>query len=88
LPAQLEKMKEGLAKLDARGIGSRLLGDYQALQTALTGSYPEAKLASLRGDQSALAVEQASFDQRLHAMQQWLEQAKAASPEAESQATK
>jgi hypothetical protein len=88
MPAQLEKMKEGLAKLDARGIGSRLLPDYEALQTALTISYPDAKLASLRGDKSALTAEQASFDQRLHAMEQWLEQAKAASPEAEAQAKK
>jgi hypothetical protein len=77
-PAQLEKLAASVAsKLDT-GRGSRLLPDYEALRTALASSYPDAKLASLRGDASALTAARASFDERMKAMQAWLEEAKAA----------
>ena len=78
MPAQLAKVEEGIVKLDEKSVGSRLLADYQALQLALATSYPDAKLASLRGDASAFNAEQASFDQRLNAMNAWLEEVETA----------
>lgn len=72
MPASLAKLEAGIATLDAKSVGSRLLADYRALYAALAGSYPDAKLASLRGDASALGVAQASFDERLTAMHAWL----------------
>jgi hypothetical protein len=80
VPAKLAKLEAGLVTLDSKSVGSRLLEDYKALHEALAGSYPDAKLASLRGDAGALTAAQASFDQRLQAMNAWLhevEQAKA-----------
>jgi hypothetical protein len=59
------------------------LADYAALQAALTTSYPDAKLATLRGEPSALPKAQADFDQRLHAMRKWLEEAKLAKAKGE-----
>jgi hypothetical protein len=74
LPARLAKLEAGLIALDSKSVGSRLLEDYRALHAALSGSYPDAKLASLRGDASALGAAQASFDERLKAMRAWLDE--------------
>lgn len=89
LPAKLAKLEAGLVTLDSKSVGSRLLEDYKALHDALASSYPDAKLASLHGDPSALATAQASFDERLKAMNAWLEEvekAKAELAKAEQQA--
>jgi hypothetical protein len=76
--ARLVELRARVAsKLDT-GRGSRLLADYEALRTALASSYPDAKLASLRGDDSALSAAQAGFDQRTQAMRAWLDEAKLA----------
>jgi len=83
MPAQLAKIQERVTKLDPWGTGSRLLSDYAALQAALAASYPDAKLAALRGDAGALSKAQADFDQRLHAMREWLEEATHAKGEGE-----
>jgi hypothetical protein len=78
MPAQLDKIKASVVHRLDTGRGSRLLADYDALLAALATSYPDAKLASLRGDASALTAVQASFDQRVQGMSAWLEEAKLA----------
>jgi len=88
MPAQLEKIQASVTKLDPWGTDSGLLADYAALQAALTASYPEAKLATLRGEPSALPKAQADFDQRLHAMRKWLEEAKRAKAKGEGKEDK
>jgi hypothetical protein len=85
LAPQLAKIHEQVAKLDPWGSGSPLLADYATLQAALTDSYPSAKLASLKGDKAALTAAQASFDQRLAAMREWLKEASTAKGEGEEE---
>lgn len=76
--AQLARIEKRLVELDAWGTGSRLLADYAALHGALATSYPDAKLASLRGDEGALHATRASFEQRLQGMREWLDEVKTA----------
>jgi hypothetical protein len=83
MPVQLEKIQASVVKLDPWGTDSGLLADYAALQAALTTSYPDAKLATLRGEPSALPRAQADFDQRVDAMRKWLEEAKHAKAKGE-----
>ena len=74
----LKELEDGLITLDSKSVGSRLLADYRALHASLGTAYPDAKLASLRGDAAALEAESARFDRTLQAMSAWLEDVKKA----------
>jgi hypothetical protein len=78
---RVAKARDQIAELDHWGNNSRLLDDYAALETSLTSDYPDAKLAALKGDGSALKKAQASFDAHLKTISSWLEEAEHAEEE-------
>ena len=83
--AAVEKARAGLhgmaelhkrvKELDPWGVNSRLLQDYAAFDASLTGTYPDAKVAAIRGDARPLEEARAAFDQRMKSVEAWLEEA-------------
>lgn len=77
MPSQIAELRRRVTKIDHWGVNSRLLPDYDALARSLAGPYADAKLAALAGDARALDAARADFDQRMKAIDDWLEQAAA-----------
>lgn len=75
MPRRLEEITKQITELDHWGNNSHLHADYAALEASLTSDYPDAKLASLKGDGGALKQAQATFDTHLKTISQWLEEA-------------
>jgi hypothetical protein len=75
-------IRRRVGELDPWGTNSALLEDYAALSEALLSSYPQAKLAALRGDAAALGAARESFDQRIEKIDHWLEEAEEEAEEA------
>src|SRR5262249_52885030 len=72
---RVEEVRKQIAELDHWGNNSRLHDDYSALETSLTSDYPDAKLAALKGDGTALKKVQSTFDAHLKTISGWLEEA-------------
>jgi hypothetical protein len=72
---KLEDIQKRVAAIDPDRVNSRLLGDYEALQSSLRNDYPDARAAALRGDHAPLTAARATFDQRLERIDAWLEEA-------------
>ena len=75
MPALIADVRDRIVAIDHWGVNSPLLKDYDALIAALTGAYPEARLASLRGDADALTRLRRDLDHRIRKMTDWLGQA-------------
>jgi hypothetical protein len=71
---QLQELQKRVLELDPWGVNSRLLPDYRALQESLASTYPDAKLAAIAGDKTALDSARTSFDQHMRAIAAWLEE--------------
>jgi hypothetical protein len=72
---KLDEIQKRAAAIDPDAVNSRLLGDYEALQSSLRNDYPDARAAALRGDPVPLTAARASFDRRLEKIDEWLEEA-------------
>jgi len=75
MPATIEEARRQINAIDHWGNNSPLLKDYDALIAALSGAYPEARLAALGGDGATLAQLRGEIDGRVRKMKQWLEEA-------------
>jgi hypothetical protein len=71
----LEDVTKRVQALDPEGVHSRLLPDYEALRTAFTNDYPDARLAAVRGDAAAFTKARENVDPRFRTIEQWLEEA-------------
>jgi hypothetical protein len=68
----LQELRKGIDEIDRYKNSSRILSDYEALMTALSHSYPEARLAAMGGKPETLVQARADFDAHLRAMNSWL----------------
>jgi hypothetical protein len=73
LAPTLKELQAGIDAVDKWKNSSRILVDYDALMSALSESYPAARLAAMGGKNEALSQERSSFDGHLRTMHTWLE---------------
>jgi hypothetical protein len=72
--ASMDDMHKRVTEIDHWGTNSRLLPDYAAIETTLDASYPDTKLAALKGDATAFKQVRDELDQRLKNMEAWLDE--------------
>ena len=84
MPRRLAEVRSRVTKIDPWGNNSRLLPDYDALSTLLSGAYPDACVAAIKGDHAALEQARAGFDQRMQHVEHWLAEVAAESDEGEA----
>lgn len=72
MPRQVEEIRKRMQRIDHWGVNSRVLPDYDALATVLSGAYADAKLAALKGEPAAYERAHAEFEQRLEKIEDWL----------------
>lgn len=74
-PPAFEGIRRRITAIDHWGNNSNLLGDYDAMLTALASAYPAARLAFLDGDRAPMDAQGAEFDRRVKHIQAWLAEA-------------
>jgi prefoldin subunit 5 len=75
MPKRIAQLRQRMTEIDRWGARSPMSPEYEALSAALTGAYPDAKIAALAGNAQALEQAQATFDQRRKTITDWLEEA-------------
>jgi hypothetical protein len=83
IPHTVEEVRKRVTAIDRQGVNSRLLDDYTALEAALTGDYPSARLSALNGDPGPLEKARGAFDERMKRISSWLDEAAENEPENE-----
>jgi hypothetical protein len=73
LQPKLHTLRSNLDALDRWKNSSLILPDYEALLSALSDSYPAAKLAAIGGNDAPLRQAKLSFDAHQRTMREWLE---------------
>jgi hypothetical protein len=73
---QVDEVRKRVAELDHWGVNSRLLEDYAAMESSLSGEYAEAAVAAAKGEGRPLEEARKHFDEHLKTVHDWLEAAR------------
>ena len=80
-PATADEAHRRMTEIDHWGNNSNLLADYDAILKVLSGDYPSARLAELRGDRTAIERARAELRERDKKIAAWLRDAAASKDE-------
>jgi hypothetical protein len=72
LPERVSDIQKRVVEIDHWRVNTPLLADYDAIATALSSPYADAKLAALKGDATALNQAREAFDKHMKRIDHWL----------------
>ena len=75
LPETVEVVRRRIDRIDHWRVNSNVLGDYDAMLSALAEAYPAARIKFIAGERAPLQALRAELDRRQEAIDQWLKEA-------------